>query len=135
MTTESRGILGTIERIGNRLPDPVTLFLLGALLVLVVSQLGAMMEWTAVNPTNNEVVTVKPLLSGEGPPLRTDALVVLELETDQPLVPKGFEGRCAEASGAKRYGCAEKGLQEWVRENAWKRRGLLGRIGLFVPLE
>ena len=77
----------------------------------------------------------EPLLSGEGPPLRTDALVVLELETDQPLVPKGFEGRCAEASGAKRYGCAEKGLQEWVRENAWKRRGLLGRIGLFVPLE
>ena len=64
-----------------------------------------------------------------------DALVVLELETDQPLVPKGFEGRCAEASGAKRYGCAERGLQEWVRENAWKRRGLLGRIGLFVPLE
>ena len=40
-----------------------------------------------------------------------------------------------EASGAKRYGCAEKGLQDWVRENAWKRRGLLGRIGLFVPLE
>ena len=77
----------------------------------------------------------EPLLSGEGPQLRTDALVVLELETDQPLVPKGFEGRCAEASGAKRYGCAEKGLQEWVRENAWKRRGLLGRIGLFVPLE
>ena len=66
MTTESRGILGTIERIGNRLPDPVTLFLLGALLVLFVSQLGAMMEWTAVNPANKEVVTVKSLLSGEG---------------------------------------------------------------------
>ncbi len=66
MTTESRGVLGAIERIGNRLPDPVTLFLLGALLVLAVSQAGAMLGWTAVNPTNGAVVTVKPLLSGEG---------------------------------------------------------------------
>ncbi|MCP4833560.1 MAG: AbgT family transporter [Phycisphaera sp.] len=66
MSTESRGLLGAIERIGNRLPDPVTLFLIGALVVLGVSQLGAMLDWNAVNPTNGEVVSVKPLLSGEG---------------------------------------------------------------------
>ncbi|MBC03330.1 MAG: aminobenzoyl-glutamate transporter [Phycisphaerae bacterium] len=66
MSTQSRGLLGAIERIGNRLPDPVTLFLLGALLVLALSQLGAMLEWSAVNPTNDAVVVVKPLLSGEG---------------------------------------------------------------------
>ena len=59
MSTPSRGILGAIERIGNRLPDPVTLFLLGALLVLVLSQLGATLEWTAINPTNGDVVEVK----------------------------------------------------------------------------
>ena len=66
MSTESRGLLGAIERIGNRLPDPVTLFLVGALMVLGVSQLGAMLGWNAVNPTDDSVVTVKPLLSGEG---------------------------------------------------------------------
>ena len=66
MSTPSRGLLGAIERIGNRLPDPVTLFLIGALFVLALSQVGAMLEWTAVNPTNDQVVTVKPLLSGEG---------------------------------------------------------------------
>lgn len=66
MSTESRGLLGAIERIGNRLPDPVTLFLIGALVVLGISQLGAMLGWNAINPTNGEEVSVKPLLSGEG---------------------------------------------------------------------
>ncbi|MEE2972240.1 MAG: AbgT family transporter [Planctomycetota bacterium] len=66
MTSDSRGLLGAIERIGNRLPDPVTLFLLGALLVLLVSQLGAWGGWSAVNPSTGDVVVVKPLLSGEG---------------------------------------------------------------------
>ena len=66
MTTTSKGFLGTIERIGNKLPDPVTLFLLGALLVLLLSQVGAGLGWTAVNPANGQEVVVKPLLSGEG---------------------------------------------------------------------
>ncbi|MEE2896618.1 MAG: AbgT family transporter [Planctomycetota bacterium] len=66
MTATSKGFLGTIERIGNKLPDPVTLFLLGALLVLLLSQVGAGLGWTAVNPANGQEVVVKPLLSGEG---------------------------------------------------------------------
>ena len=63
---DSGGFLGAVERIGNRLPDPVTLFLLGALLVLVLSQLGAWLGWSAVNPTSGVEVVVTPLLSGEG---------------------------------------------------------------------
>lgn len=63
---DSVGFLGAVERIGNRLPDPVTLFFLGALLVLVLSQLGAWLGWSAVNPTSDVEVVVTPLLSGEG---------------------------------------------------------------------
>ena len=37
----ARGLLGAIERVGNALPDPATLFLLGALLVMALSALAA----------------------------------------------------------------------------------------------
>lgn len=45
-----RGILGTIERLGNRLPDPVMIFvwLIGALMLL--SALGAALGWHASIP-------------------------------------------------------------------------------------
>lgn len=65
-TTSSRGILGLIERVGNRLPDPVTLFAIGALVVLLISQLGAWLEWSATNPRTDEVVVVKSLLTSDG---------------------------------------------------------------------
>ena len=40
------GWLDRIERIGNALPDPTTLFALGALLVAVLSQLAAGLDWS-----------------------------------------------------------------------------------------
>jgi aminobenzoyl-glutamate transport protein len=40
------GWLDRIERIGNALPDPTTLFLLGTVLVVVLSQLAAELDWT-----------------------------------------------------------------------------------------
>jgi aminobenzoyl-glutamate transport protein len=40
------GLLDRIERVGNALPDPATLFLLGSLLVVVLSQLAVSLEWT-----------------------------------------------------------------------------------------
>ena len=65
-TSSSRGLLGLIERVGNRLPDPVTLFAIGALVVLLISQLGAWLGWSATNPRTDEVVVVKSLLSSDG---------------------------------------------------------------------
>ena len=41
------GLLDAIERVGNALPDPTTLFLIGALLVMVLSQLAASLEKVA----------------------------------------------------------------------------------------
>ena len=60
------GLLNRIERIGNRLPDPVTLFVTGALSVLVVSEVAARLGWSVVNPTSGETETVTSLLSSEG---------------------------------------------------------------------
>ncbi len=50
------GFLDTIERIGNRLPDPITLFLLGALFIVVLSDIAARGEWTVVQRLPEQVV-------------------------------------------------------------------------------
>lgn len=43
--------LDLVERIGNRLPDPITLFGAGALLVLILSHVGASLGWEVQKPT------------------------------------------------------------------------------------
>ncbi|MCW5946813.1 MAG: AbgT family transporter [Fimbriimonadales bacterium] len=39
-------LLDRFERFGNKLPDPATLFLIGAAIVIVLSQIGASMGWS-----------------------------------------------------------------------------------------
>ncbi|NBC11763.1 MAG: hypothetical protein GVY09_00135, partial [Gammaproteobacteria bacterium] len=39
------GWLNTVERVGNRLPDPSTLFALGTLVVMLLSQLAVWLGW------------------------------------------------------------------------------------------
>ena len=39
------GLLGWIERVGNRLPDPATLFLIGTVLVMIASAVAAESGW------------------------------------------------------------------------------------------
>jgi len=59
-------ILDGIERAGNALPDPVTLFLMGAIAVLIISQIGEWMEWSVEKPTTTEVqVQVEDPETGE----------------------------------------------------------------------
>ncbi len=71
------GWLDWIERIGNRLPHPVTLFIVGSILVLILSQVADMADWSAqktVTKTDSEgervqaveVVTATGLLAGDG---------------------------------------------------------------------
>ena len=56
-------VLNSIERIGNKLPDPVFLFLwlIGGLIVL--SMVGAGLGWAAVNPVTGETLAAESLLS------------------------------------------------------------------------
>ena len=44
------GSLDSIERVGNKLPDPITLFLGLAVVVVIISAICSMLGVTAVNP-------------------------------------------------------------------------------------
>lgn len=55
--------LGRIERFGNRLPDPVVIFVMLMALVVVASALAAAAGWSAVNPATGKVLTSTSLLS------------------------------------------------------------------------
>lgn len=59
-----RGLLDLVEWLGNKLPDPAMLFVIGALLVMVLSAIGSNAGW-AVQPMKLEVVTA-PVLDASG---------------------------------------------------------------------
>lgn len=57
--------LDVIERAGNRLPDPVTLFLVLVLLVMVVSWLAALLGAAVVHPGTGQTIEAVNLFSAE----------------------------------------------------------------------
>ena len=59
-------MLSVVERAGNALPHPATIFLLLALAVLGASALGSWAGLTAVHPGTGKTITVVNLLSIEG---------------------------------------------------------------------
>ena len=58
-------VLNRIEAIGNRLPDPVTLFVILIAVVFGVSALASLVGVSAVNPSTKDVVTAANLFSGD----------------------------------------------------------------------
>ena len=62
----NKGILGFIERGGNALPHPASLFGILALTVLVLSLVGYLLHWHAIHPATGETVNTINLLSKEG---------------------------------------------------------------------
>ena len=63
-TARDRGFLAWVERAGNRLPDPVMIFLWLIVAVALLSVVGIAAGWNAVNPTTGETITVTNLFSG-----------------------------------------------------------------------
>lgn len=59
-------MLDGIERAGNKLPDPITLFVMMALLVLVMSWVLSAVGLSAVKPGTEETIVVENLLSRDG---------------------------------------------------------------------
>ena len=59
-------ILDTIERVGNRLPHPATLFFLMAVIVAAISAIGAGLELSALHPATGETIEARSLLSANG---------------------------------------------------------------------
>ena len=70
MSTKKRSgvdrFLSIIERTGNALPHPATLFAILALLVAVISWIADLSGLSAIHPGTGEAVTPKNLLSAEG---------------------------------------------------------------------
>ena len=59
----SGGILDTIERVGNRLPDPAALFLILLFVVWGVSAIVAPMQFAEIDPRSGEPIAVKNMLA------------------------------------------------------------------------
>ncbi|MCX7894592.1 MAG: AbgT family transporter [Thermoanaerobaculum sp.] len=59
-------LLNWVERVGNALPHPATLFLLLALLTALFSSFAKAVGFQAIHPTTGEVVVPRSLLSSEG---------------------------------------------------------------------
>jgi len=58
--------LDIVERVGNALPDPTTLFALSALAVIVLSGIAAQFDLAVSHPTTGEVIHPVSLLSVDG---------------------------------------------------------------------
>ena len=65
--------LDLIETVGNRLPDPTVIFLLGALAVMGLSEVGARLGWSVEKPVASP--TMVPIVdSGTGEPIEVRTL-------------------------------------------------------------
>ena len=58
------GFLGTVERVGNKLPDPAVLFIALLFIVWVLSWLLSYVTFDVIDPRNGEALIVNNLLSG-----------------------------------------------------------------------
>jgi aminobenzoyl-glutamate transport protein len=58
-----KSFLDTVERIGNRLPDPVLIFVWLIVAVIALSAVGAAAGWVAVNPVTQATLNATSLLS------------------------------------------------------------------------
>ena len=90
----SGGILGSIEWLGNKLPDPIFLFISATVLVFAISALGASMNWT-VQPVRPRVV-METLPGPDGgsiqqPKLDAGGLPMMELvDAGAPIRPRNL---------------------------------------------
>jgi aminobenzoyl-glutamate transport protein len=71
MTTNSKPtllsrFLNIVEKGGNALPNPASLFALFAIGVLFFSWIGQLFKWQAVHPATGEIIQVHNLLSNDG---------------------------------------------------------------------
>ncbi len=57
-------LLNAIERIGNKLPDPAALFLILLILVWIISALLAPIQFSEIDPRNNQPIQIKNQLTG-----------------------------------------------------------------------
>jgi len=62
--TAPGGFLGTVERVGNKLPDPAVLFIALLFIVWVLSWMLSYVSFDVVDPRTNSPLVIKNLMSG-----------------------------------------------------------------------
>ncbi|MCM2675858.1 AbgT family transporter [Alkalicoccobacillus plakortidis] len=67
-------VLMGVEKVGNLLPQPITIFLLLIGLLFVLSTAFQIAWMTVTNPATEEVTEIRSLLSGEGITFMTSTL-------------------------------------------------------------
>ena len=75
-------VLNRVEIAGNKLPQPVTLFLILAAIVLVASWIFSMLGISAIHPGTQEEIKAVNLLSAEG--IRRIFTSMVKVFTDFP---------------------------------------------------
>lgn len=58
--------LNFIERVGNKLPHPASLFLILAIVVMIASWLAFVFDYSAIHPVNKSIIKANNLLSADG---------------------------------------------------------------------
>ena len=58
--------LDTLERIGNKLPDPAALFFISLIIIMLLSHVAQIQQWSVVNTSDASIITAKSLLDAEG---------------------------------------------------------------------
>lgn len=94
-------VLRSIERIANRIPHPMALFVYLCLAVVVFSALGQWQAWQAQHPTTGEWLQVHSLLSEEGLIFMLSSLVknFMSFAPVGPVVVMALAFSLAERSG------------------------------------
>ena len=64
-TAASGGFLGTVERVGNKLPDPAVLFIALLFIVWILSWLLSYVEFDIFHPATGERIQIINQLSGQ----------------------------------------------------------------------
>jgi aminobenzoyl-glutamate transport protein len=117
-TSRGQRVLDAIERAGNRLPDPVLIFvwLIGA--VIVLSAVGAAAGWEAVNPVTQQHIRATSLLASSN----LERLFVEMPRTLTGFAPLGYVLLVMLGAGlAERTGLAGAAMRAAVRgaPTAW----------------
>lgn len=58
--------LAFIEKLGNKLPDPITLFFILSVVAILISAIAASLQISVVNPANGETISAVSLLTPDG---------------------------------------------------------------------
>ena len=64
--TRSHRTLDLLERIGNRLPDPAALFVIGLILVMLLSHIAMLLDWSVTNTSTMQNISANSLLTSDG---------------------------------------------------------------------